>query len=170
MKNKKLLYLTQSAMIAAIYAALTLICSAWSFTANQLRVSEALTILPIFTPCAIPGLTIGCFLSNLASPVGVLDCIFGTLATLLAALCTRALRNIRIRKIPFLAPLPPVVFNAVIVGALISYTMPEGFTVAAFIASGLSVGLGELIVCYVFGIPLALGLEKSGLSKKIFHS
>lgn len=161
--NSKIYGITKAAMIAAIYAGLTLLAASWSFTANQFRFSEALTILPVFTPYAIPGLTVGCFISNLASPVGILDFIFGTLATLLSAICTRALRNVRIRNIPILAPLPPVIFNAVIVGWLISYTMPEGFTLAAFAASALSVGFGEFIVCYVLGLPLAIAIEKSGL-------
>ncbi len=161
--DSKIYGITKASMIAAIYAALTLIAASWSFTANQFRFSEALTILPIFTPYAIPGLTIGCFLSNLASPVGILDFVFGTLATFLSAICTRALRNVRIRNIPILAPLPPVIFNAIIIGWLISYTMPSGFTLAAFITSGLSVGFGELIVCYGLGLPLAMAIQKSGV-------
>ena len=127
----------------------------------QFRFSEALTVLPVLTPAAVPGLAVGCLLSNLWSSMGALDIIFGTAATLLAALTTYMVRNIRVKGIPILAPLPPVLFNALIVGVEITIVSPGGFVFPAFLANALSVGLGELAVCYVLGLPLLVALEKA---------
>lgn len=163
-------YLAQGAMIAAIYTVLTLLAAAWGLAYGpvQFRFSEALTILPVFTPAAIPGLTLGCLLSNIFSGYGVYDMIFGTLATLLSAFATRWLRNIRFRRLPVLAPLPPVLFNALIVGAEIVCLSPTGFAWAAFWSTALSVGAGELAVCYILGLPLEAALEKTGAAAKLF--
>ncbi len=154
-------------MIAAIYTVLTLLAATMNLAYGpvQFRFSEALTILPMFTPAAVPGLTIGCLLSNIFSGYGAADMIFGTLATLLAAISTRMLRTVRIKDIPWLAPLPPVLFNAVIIRGGNRVFAPEGFLWTGFAASALSVGLGELAVCYVLGLPLAIFLERSGLSR-----
>ena len=105
MKNKKIMYLSQAAMIAALYVVLTLLANALGLAnyAIQVRFSEALTILPFFTPAAIPGLTIGCLLSNILTGCAPLDILFGTLATLIGALGTYALR-----RFEWLAPLPPI--------------------------------------------------------------
>lgn len=172
MKNqgKSVQFLTQSAMIAALYAVLTLLAAAVNLAYGpiQFRFSEALTILPIFTPAAIPGLTLGCLISNIWSGYGVADMVFGTLATLLAAVVTRMLRNIRYKNVPWLAPLPPVLFNAVIVGLEIAVLSPGGFVWAGFFSAALSVGAGELVICYALGLPLATALEKTGVSGKIF--
>ena len=154
-------------MIAAMYAALTYAVSPIAYGEVQFRISEALTILPVFTPAAIPGLIVGCLIANIGSPYMVADMIFGTLATVLAAFSTRALRNVCVKGIPVLAPLPPVIFNALIVGAEISFFMPEGFEFAAFFAAALSVGLGELVVCYGLGIPLIIVLKKTKLFDRI---
>lgn len=172
MKNqgKSVQFLTQSAMIAALYAVLTLLAAAVNLAYGpiQFRFSEALTILPIFTPAAIPGLTLGCLISNIWSGYGVADMVFGTLATLLAAVVTRMLRNIRYKNVPWLAPLPPVLFNAVIVGLEIAVLSPGGFVWAGFFSAALSVGAGELVICYALGLPLVAALEKTGVSGKIF--
>ena len=121
MKKGNLSYLAQAGMIAAIYAALTYLAMLFNlaYGSIQFRFSEALTILPIFTPAAIPGLAIGCLIGNLASPYP-LDLIFGTAASLIAALLTRAVRHVRVKKIPVLAPLPPVLVNACLL-----YTSPS---------------------------------------------
>ena len=118
-QTRSAVFLAQGAMIAAIYTVLTLLAATMNLAYGpvQFRFSEALTILPMFTPAAVPGLTIGCLLSNIFSGYGAADMIFGTLATLLAAISTRMLRTVRIKDIPWLAPLPPVLFNAVIIGA-----------------------------------------------------
>ena len=162
---KRTQYLAQGAVIAAIYTVLTLLAAALNLAYGpvQFRFSEALTILPIFTPAAVPGLAVGCLLSNIWSGYGAADMIFGTLATLLAAIGTRMVRNIRFKNIPFLAPLPPVLINAVIVGLEIAFLSPGGFVWAGFWSAALSVGAGELVVCYVLGLPLAAALEKSGI-------
>ncbi len=158
-------------MIAAMYAALTYAVAPIAYGEVQFRISEALTILPIFTPAAIPGLIVGCLIANIGSPMMVIDMIFGTLATVLAAFSTRALRNVCIKGVPFLAPLPPIIFNALIVGAEITCFTPEGifdfssFKIAVFIPLALSVGLGELVVCYGLGLPLSVVIKKTNLFK-----
>lgn len=165
-KNKGTYYLVQGALIAGIYVAVTFICSPISFGSLQFRISEALTVLPVLTPAAIPGLTIGCLISNLNSPFGLVDIICGTLATLLAAICSRLTRKICFRKMPLLSLFFPVLFNGVIVGLEIAFFLPEGFSIAGFLTAGASVAFGEAVVCYLAGIPLFTGLNKTGIFKK----
>ena len=169
-QSLKVRRLVEAAMIAAIYTVLTYAAAALNlaYQGVQFRFSEALTILPVFTPSAIPGLAIGGFLSNLGSPMGIIDWISGTSATLLAAVLTRLLRNLTVKGLPVLAPFPPVLTNAVIVGCVIAVTDPAGFSVPLFAAMALSVGLGELAVCYGLGLPLIAVLKKTGVSKRIF--
>ena len=169
-QSLKVRRLVEAAMIAAIYTVLTYAAAALNlaYPGVQFRFSEALTILPGFTPAAIPGLASGCFLSNLGSPMGIIDWISGTSATLLAAVLTRLLRNLTVKGLPVLAPFPPVLTNAVIVGCVIAVTDPAGFSVPLFAAMALSVGLGELAVCYGLGLPLIAVLKKTGVSKRIF--
>ncbi len=167
--SQKARTLAQGAAIAALYAALTYAAAAVNLAYGpvQFRFSEALTVLPVLSPAAVPGLALGCFLSNLASPLGMVDWVFGTSATLLAAIGTRALRNVRIKGVPVLAPLPPVLCNAAIVGLEVSCLSGAGafawgnFSWAAFGAGALSVGAGQLCMCYLLGLPLLLALEKS---------
>ena len=172
MKNSeiKVRFMAQSAMIAAIYAILTVLAASLNlaYGSVQFRFSEALTILPVFTPAAIPGLTIGCLISNLGSPMGAADWVFGTLASFLAAVFSYYLRNIQIKNIPILSFLSPVLFNALIVGMEIAvFALPEGFSWLGFWTSAISVGAGELVVCMGLGIPLYLALEKSGAIKRV---
>jgi len=144
-------------LIAAIYTAATLILPIPQYFGVQFRVAEAMTVLPFVFPEAIPGLVIGCFLSNfLGSPI-MLDWIFGTLATLLAALWTRRMPNL------YLAALPPVVCNAVIVGAEVAwFTVQDGGTFwPAYGLNALTVGLGEAAACYILGVPLTRLLGKT---------
>lgn len=172
-KKNKVRFLALSAVIAALYTVLTYIAVAMNLAYGpfQFRFSEALTVLPAFTPAAIPGLTIGCFLSNLASPLGIVDWVFGTLATLLACLSTYMLRNIRWKGIPILAPLPPVLFNAVVIGLEISCLSEAGTfgwgnaSLAGFVSGAVSVGIGELVVCFALGIPLMIALKRTKLSE-----
>lgn len=174
--TKNVRFLTQAAMIAALYAVLTYAAAAvnLAYGAVQFRFSEALTVLPVFTPAAIPGLAVGCFLANLGSPLGLVDWIFGTGATLLAAVGTWMARKIQIKGVPVLAPLPPVVANVVLVGFELSCLSSAGtfalgnFTWAAFGASALSVGIGEMVICYALGLPLLLALRKTGASQRLF--
>ena len=162
-RNTRVRFLTEAAMIAAGYTVLTLLAMMLNLAYGpvQFRFSEALTVLPVLTPAAVPGLAVGYLLSNFWSSMGALDIIFGTAATLLAALTTYMVRNIRVKGIPILAPLPPVLFNALIVGVEITIVSPGGFVFPAFLANALSVGLGELAVCYVLGLPLLVALEKA---------
>jgi len=138
--------LTLAAMIAAVYAVLTINLPIPQYGAVQIRLAEALTVLPFLFPAATPGLFIGCVISNLFSPY-VLDVIFGSAATLIACLMTQRMPN------RWLAPLPPVLCNAFIVGAEIAW-FESGFTAAfwpAYAFNAFTVGLGELLACYVLG-------------------
>ena len=144
-------------VIAAVYAALTLILPIPSYLGVQFRVAEAMTVLPFLCPAAIPGLTVGCFLANLLGSPMPVDWVCGTAATLLAALWTARLKN------RYLTPLPPVLCNAVIVGAEIAWFFPtEGMTFwAAYGFNALTVGLGELAVCCLLGLPLLDWAERT---------
>lgn len=174
MKNKKLSvrFLTESAVIAALYAAATYLSAAFSLAYGpvQFRLSEALTVLSTLTPAAIPGLTIGCIIGNISSPMGIWDVLFGSAATLLGAVTGRVtgrmLRNVQIKKLPVLSSLMPVIFNAVIVGLeIVMLTPVEGGKLTAFAISALEVGAGELAVCLVLGLPLYSALRHTKLFK-----
>ena len=150
--------LATAGVIAALYAVLAYFASIFGIAYGpiQCRFSEALCVLPFLFPAATPGLFVGCLVANLLSPYGALDIIFGSLATLLAAVWTQHTHH------KWLAPLPPVLCNAVIVGAVISF--PEtGFTGAfagAFAYNAVTVGVGEAIACYVLGGVLLTVLPK----------
>ncbi len=161
-------FLVTGGLIAAIYAACTYIAAALgiAYGGIQFRFSEALTLLPIFTPAAIPGLIIGCFLGNLGSPFGIVDILLGTLATALAAICTYATRKINFFKLPLLPLLFPVIFNAIIIGAEVAFFLPEGISLFGYLISAMQVAVGELVVCYGLGIPFYLLLKKH--SSKLF--
>lgn len=167
--------LTQTAMIAGLYAAITFATFFMSFGAIQFRVSEALTILPVFTATAIPGLSIGCALANLVgffagvNPTGWLDAIFGTSATLLAALLTRRFgRTGPVWRKCLIAPLPPVLLNAVIVGLELAFAFGP-LNLAGFLSYAVSVGIGQAVICYGLGVPLMLTLSRHGLYEKLFQ-
>ena len=149
--------LATAGIIAGIYAGLTLILPIPQYHGVQLRVAEAMTLLPFLFPEAIPGLAVGCFLANLLGSPFVLDWVFGTLATLLAALWTRKMPN------KYLAALPPVLCNAVIVGAEIAYfAILDGDAFwPAYALNAATVGLGELIACYLLGVPLINWISKT---------
>ena len=165
MNKKKIRYIVEGALIAALYAGLTYLVGVFNLAYGpiQFRVSEMLTILPIFTPAAIPGLTIGCFIANIMS-FNPIDMVFGTVASLLSALGTYYLRKIKFKGIPWLALLPPVLINAVIVGLEIAIFFTEGgATVWGFAMSALTVGIGQFVVCYGLGVPLYMVLRKYNL-------
>jgi len=174
--SKKTRSLVQGAAIAALYTLLTYIASLLNLAYGpvQFRISEAMTLLPVMTPAAIPGLIVGCFLSNLWSPLGIVDILFGTLATALAAVWSRALRIHRVKGIPVWSALPPVFCNAIVVGFEIACLSDVGFAWGnfswlAFLSAALSVGAGELAVCLVLGLPLVAVLERTGAAKRIFE-
>lgn len=153
MKNKKALFITQAAVIAALYVVLVVVFNYISFGPIQFRVAEALTILPYFTPAAIPGLFIGCILANVIGGAVVWDIIFGSIATLIGAVFTYLLRN----KSKFLAPLPPVLANTIIVPWVLKYAYGAEEMVW-FMA--VTVGIGEILACYVLGMILLFALNK----------
>ena len=155
-----------SGLIAALYIALTVASYPLAYNAVQFRISEALTILPFFFPFAVPGIVIGVFISNLIGPFGLVDAIVGGGASLVAALFTMWI-GIRWREYKWskaLACFPPVIFNAVFIGAMIAYFMlsyneTDSFA-AAFFFSAMWVGFGQLVVMYVIGFPLMIILPK----------
>ncbi len=153
MQNKKTLYLVQAGMIAAIYVALTVAFAAFSFREVQVRLAEALTILPVFTPAAVPGLFVGCLLGNILGGAVLPDIIFGSLATLLGAIGTRLLRD----RSPYLAPLPPIAANTIIVPWVLKYAY--GFELPIPVMM-ISVGVGEVLSCGVLGLILYFALRK----------
>lgn len=167
-RRDKTQFIIIGALIAAAYAGLTYLSNVFNLAYGpiQLRISEMLTVLPVFSVAAIPGLTVGCFIANIGS-FNVADLAFGTAATLLAAILTYCFRNITWRGLPLLSLLPPVIINALIIGFEISLLyLPQGLSFWGFIISAFEVGLGQLIVCYVFGIPFYLAVKKN----KIFSN
>lgn len=160
-------------VIAGIYAALTLILWPISFREFQFRISEVLTILPFFFPVAVPGLFIGCIIANILSPYGFADMVIGSTATLLAALVTMRLgktENNETVSVKALACLPPVIFNAIFIGALIAYFMGEGdpnVFWTAFVVNALQVGFGQAVVLYVLGLPLLIYLPRMGVIQRL---
>ena len=156
MRKFKTKDLTLAAVVAAAYAALTLLLPGPSFGYAQLRVAEAFTVLPFLFPATAPGLVVGCLVSNIISPYGLPDLICGTAATALAALLTMKAPN------RWLAPLPPVVCNGVIVGALLAW-YEAGFGAGfwpMFALAGVGVAAGELVACYALGGLLLSALPK----------
>lgn len=171
MSNKTLRFMVEGGLIAAIYTTLTLVLAPIGFGPFQCRISEALTILPVFTPAAIPGLTLGCIISNTIGLVmgvniaGVLDIPFGSAATLLAALLTYACRNIQFKGIPVVSALPPILLNAAVIGAELSVVLKVPFWEAAIVM----VGVGEAVACIGIGLLLAFALKKTGAADKMFY-
>lgn len=150
--NKKTIFITEAAVIAAIYTVLVMVFNAFSFGPIQVRVAEALTILPYFTPAAIPGVTLGCLLSAILTPgVHILDMIFGSLATLIAAIL-----SYYVRRYKFLVPVPPIVANALIVPWVLryAYNIPDAIPFMM-----LTVGFGEFIAAGILGMFLLFALN-----------
>ena len=154
-------YIVTGAVIAAMYVSLTMLSNLFGLAYGpiQFRVSEVLSILPVFTPAAIPGLAIGCLISNLLS-FNPIDLIFGTLATVIAAVLTRIFKEIKVWGIPLLSFVPPILVNAIIIGAEISvFFLPEQSFFTGFLISALQVGLGQAAVCFLLGIPFYLAIK-----------
>lgn len=167
-------YIATAAVVAGLYTIATLLIQPLAFGPVQFRISEALTILPVFTPAAIPGLFIGCVLSNSvgvatgANILGALDIIIGSAATLAAAFISYFLRDIKFRilphgiKIPFFATIPPVVINALVIGAELAFVDSASLWVNI-----LFVALGQLAPCMIFGSLLYIGIVKSKADRLI---
>lgn len=166
-KRKSALFVTQAAVIAALYVALTYVSNALglAYGAVQFRLSEILTVLPVFTPAAIPGLLIGCIIANITSPFGIIDIVCGSGATFLAALCTYALRNVCFKELPLLSVIPPVLFNAVIIGLEIWYL--QGRTAEIFFVSALQIAAGQTVMCVAAGLPFIRIIKQTGVFEKI---
>ena len=175
MKKRSAKYIAQAAVIAAMYATLTILQNILlPGTASmmiQFRVAEVLTILALYTHAAIPGLTVGCVAANISSifALGPYDLIFGALASFFAALTMYALRNVRFFKLPVLAALMPALFNGLIVGFEISFFFNNNrsFNLPDFLFVSACVAIGELAVLFILGLPLAYALEKTDLKEKL---
>ncbi len=141
--------LVLSGLVAAAYAVVTVLLAPVSYGPLQFRVSEALTVLPFFLPQSVPGLFLGCLVANLWGGFGVLDVVFGSAATLLAAVMTSRMPNI------WLAALPPVLVNALLVGGYLSFLLKIPFWTCA-----LYIGTGQAAVCFFLGIPLAFFIRR----------
>ena len=172
MRNKNLVRLTQAAVIAALYAVLTvgqnLLLPGTASMAVQFRIAEVLTMLAVFTPVAIPGLTIGCVIANISSVtagLGFYDMIFGSLASLIAALTMYGLRNVRFKTLPIAAALMPALWNGLIVGIEIDFFFVGNlsFNFTDCLVQGGCVALGELAVLIVLGLPFCKMIEKTGI-------
>ncbi len=164
--------ITQSAIIAALYLVITIAFAPISYSLVQFRISESLMLLAAITPSAIPGLFIGCVIANLYGGCGFIDIVFGSVATLLAAMLTWYVakkstsikRNIRLT----LLPLPTIILNGIIVGGYLPFIIPEirDLSESFILVLGISVGsvmLGQLVVTYLLGIPLYLAIKRTGV-------
>ena len=153
MKNKNVTFLNQAAMIAAIYVVLTYVFAPFSFGEIQIRISEALTILPLFTPAAVPGLFIGCLIGNILGGAILPDIVFGSAATLIGALVTYSLRD----KKPVLGPIPPIAANTVIVPFILRFGYGINLPIPFMM---LTVAIGEVISCGILGMILYTALSR----------
>jgi len=162
MRKISVLFVTQAAVIAAMYVVLTFVSSSMGLASGeiQIRLSEMLVILPAFTPAAIPGLFLGCLLSNLLTGCTVIDIVFGSLATLIAAVLSYQLRN---HKYPLLVTVPPVVANMIVVPFILKFSYGVPLPIPVMMAT---VGIGEVISCMVLGSVLYFALDKR---RVIFH-
>lgn len=161
MGNKKIIFLTQSAMIAAVYVVFTIFIASFNLASGaiQIRVSEAMTVLPAFTNAAVPGLFVGCLIANLITGCAPMDVLFGSIATLIGAVGTYALR----RKHRFLASVPPILANTLIIPFVLRYVYDIPGSIPFFM---LTVGAGEVISCGVLGQILYHAL--SPLKERLF--
>ena len=168
-QNPSVRKLVRCGVVAAIYVVLCMALQPLSYGAVQVRVAEALCLLPVFGAEYIVGVTLGCFLANLLGST-VVDVVFGTLATLLACLVTYKLRDVRVKGLAIPASLPPVVFNMIIVGAFeITFFFSDGAPTAMLaVFNAVTVGIGELISCTILGVALVKLIESNAGLNKIF--
>lgn len=175
-KKSTAMYLVQAAVIAALYATLTILQNVLlpgsASMAVQFRISEVMTIFALFTPAAISGLFVGCIIANISSvaALGPYDMIFGSVASLIAALLMYLLRNKQIFTLPVLSALMPALINGIIVGFEIEFFFIEGgFHFKSFLIQGGLVALGELAVLFILGLPFAKIIEKTNLHKRLLN-
>ena len=153
MRENKVQFMTQAAMIAAIYVVLCIVFEPISYGAIHTRVAEALTVLPFFMPAAVPGLFIGCLAANLLGGGILLDVAFGSVATLIGAVGTYLLR----KKSRYLAPLPPIVANVLIIPFVLRYGYGDPLPIPFLMGT---VGLGEILSCGMMGTVLLVVLSR----------
>lgn len=170
-QNQNVRKLARCGLVAALYVVLCLTLAPLSYGVVQVRIAEALCLLPVFGTEYIVGVVLGCFLSNLLGST-IVDVIFGTLATLLACLVTYKLRSARWWGLAIPASLPPVVFNAVIVGIELTVLYSDPVNSAPMwllcLGNGLSVGAGEIISCTILGVALVKLIESNAALRQIF--
>lgn len=160
MKHLTTRRITFAALLAAVYAVLTVLTASFAYGPIQFRIAEALTVFCCFTPAAVFGMTLGCIAANLFSVISVWDILFGSAATLFACLITRRIKN------AWLVPLPTIVCNALIVGAEIAFFFDDRALLPAFGFNALTVGAGEAAVMYLLGVPLLLLLRKNAFAQR----
>lgn len=162
--RKSASYIARCGIIASLYVAFTFVFAPISFGPVQFRLAEALTVLPILFPEAVPALAVGCAIANIASSFGWIDIVFGTLATLIAAIVTSRMKRL------YLSPIPAVVANALIVGAVITYfetgALFGDIQLGVYLMNVGSLALSEALVCWGVGVPVLYALRKTGLVKK----
>ena len=158
MKEKKFTVrqLTACAIVAALYAVITIASGPLAYDLMQFRLSEALIVLCWFEPVLAVGVTLGCFLANIFSTVTALDIVIGTLATAIACVLTIRIKN------PWLVPLPNILANAILVGGMLAWVIFPDNLAMGFAIAFAQVGFGELVVMYVLGMPLLFALRKAG--------
>lgn len=142
------------AIIAAVYATITITFAPLSYGVVQVRISEALTILPFIFPESALGLFVGCLIANVFGGLGIIDIVFGSLATLLAGYLTSKMPN------KYWAPLPPVLINAVVVGLILKFVVG-----APLLLTMLYVAIGQFLACYLLGLPLLIWLKRYDWTK-----
>lgn len=179
MKNKKasarVRFLAVAGLIAGLYTALTVVLAPFSFGMVQCRVAEALTVLAVYSPAAVTGLTVGCALSNLigltlgANLAGALDILLGTLATGLAAWLSYGLRRHRLGGLPVVATLPPVVLNALVVGTELTLVVGPAGWHTWLLWTG-SVAAGQAVACIGGGLIVAKTLQKTGFDRHLINN
>ena len=161
MKSTSTRRLAISGVLAALYVALTLSTASFAYGPIQFRIADALCVIPFFAPYTSVGLFIGCLIANIFSTVSALDIVIGSAATLLGCVATAKLKN------KWLTPIPTIVSNAVLVGAMLAYVYTPDAFLQGFITMGAQVAAGEIAVMLALGLPLTLWLEKSRLKTQI---
>ena len=175
MKKISIRNLSRCSVIAALYAAVSIVLMPITFGAVQMRAAEALTILPVFAPYGVTSVTLGCLITNAygvaagANILGAADILFGTAATYSAAVLTRLLRNVRIKGFPVLATLPPVLINAVVIGAELTYAETNSIFSPLLTINMLQIAAGQFLSCTVLGLVLFWAFNRTGLSSRLFE-
>jgi len=175
MKKISVRDLTRCSVMAALYAAVSIALAPISFGAVQMRVAEALAILPVFTPYGVISVTLGCLITNAygvaagANILGAADILLGTAATYIAAVATRRLGRFRIKGLPVLATIPPVLINAIVIGAELTFAETNTIFSPLLSINMLQIAAGQLLSCSVLGLILFWALTKTGLSTRLFE-